>query len=105
MSNPRFVNLTPHPIVIVGGPTLAPSGSLARCVAESVPAGEHGGVALSRVTYGVVEGLPAPEEGVLYIVSGLVRAAVPTRADVVSPGDLARDSDGKVTGCKGLIVN
>lgn len=105
MNNPRFVNLTPHPITIVNGPTVAPSGQLARCASQSVPAGEHGGVALSRVTFGAVEGLPDPEPGVLYIVSALVRAAIPTRSDVASPGDLCRDEKGAVIGCKGLTVN
>lgn len=103
--NARFLNLTPHPITIVNGPTVPPSGQLARCSSASVPAGEHGGVALSRVTFGAVEGLPDPEPGVLYIVSALVRSAVPNRSDVASPGDLIRDEKGTVVGCKGLTVN
>lgn len=102
---PTFVNLTPHAIVIVGGPTLPPSGALARCATKSVPAGEFGGVALSTTAYGAVEGLPEPAEGVLYVVSALVRAAVPHRADVASPGDLVRDAAGAVIGCRGLVVN
>lgn len=104
-SSPRFVNLTPHAVVVVGGPTLPPSGSVARCSSTSVPAGEHGGVALSRVSFGAVEGLPDPEEGVLFVVSALVRAAVPGRSDVASPGDLVRDAAGAVVGCRNLVVN
>lgn len=105
MSNPRFLNLTPHAIAIVNGPTVPPSGQLARCASRSVPVGEHGGVPLSRVTFGAVEGLPEPEEGVLYLVSALVRAAVSSRSDVASPGDLVRDEKGAVLGCKGLTIN
>lgn len=104
-SSPRFVNLTPHAVVVVGGPTLPPSGSVARCASASVPAGEHGGVALSRVTFGAVEGLPDPEAGVVFVVSALVRAAVPGRSDVASPGDLVRDAAGAVVGCRNLVVN
>jgi hypothetical protein len=100
-----LVNLTPHAIVIAGGVTLPPSGAVARCSTLNTPAGEHAGVPLSRVTYGAVEGLPAPAEGVLYVVSGLVRAAVPLRLDVASPGDLVRDASGAVVGCRGLVVN
>jgi len=56
-------------------------------------------------SYGRVEGLPEPETGVLYLVSAVVRAAVPGRADVASPGDLVRDGEGNVIGCRHLILN
>jgi hypothetical protein len=102
---PRFVNLTPHAVVIVGGPSLPPSGSLARCAQVAAPAGEHAGVALSRVAFGAVEGLPEPEPGVVFVVSALVRAAVPHRSDVASPGDLVRNEAGQVVGCRNLVVN
>ena len=101
----NFINLTPHTINVVGGPSLPPSGSVARVAATSTPAGEFGGVALSRTTFGEVEGLPAPEEGVLLVVSALVRSAVPDRRDVASPGDLVRGDDGQPIGCRGLIIN
>ena len=68
-------------------------------------AGEVNGIALSRVTFGEVTGLPDPVEGTLYIVSALVRSALPARTDLASPGDLVRDAAGAVIGCKGLIVN
>jgi len=100
-----FVNLTPHPIDIVGLAAIPPSGAVARCAVTSVLFGGHGGAVLIRATYGAVVGLPDPLPGVMYLVSGLVRAAVPTRDDVASPGDLVRDSDGNITGCKNLVVN
>ena len=104
-SSPRFVNLTPHAVVVVGGPTLPPSGSVARCASSSTPAGEHGGVGLVRTVFGAVKGLPEPEAGVIFVVSALVRAAVPGRSDVASPGDLVRDAAGAVVGCRNLVVN
>ncbi|MEI7836807.1 MAG: hypothetical protein WCK05_10420 [Planctomycetota bacterium] len=100
-----FINLTPHAIVLVGGPTLTPSGVVARCATTSTPAGEHEGVPLVRTVYGVVEGLPEHSAGVVYVVSALVRSAVPSRNDVASPGDLVRDAAGAVVGCKGLVIN
>ena len=100
-----FINLTPHAINVVGGPTIQPSGSVARVAATSTPAGEFGGVALSRTTFGEVEGLPAPVDGVIFVVSALVRSAVPSRTDVASPGDLVRGEDGQPIGCRGLIIN
>lgn len=103
-----IINLMPHVLVIVladgSSRTIAPSG-LARCKAVSVPVREFEEVPLTRTTYGAVEGLPDPVDGVLYVVSALVRAAVPSRTDVASPGDLVRDSAGNVTGCRTLSVN
>jgi hypothetical protein len=98
-------NLTPHAIVIVGGPTFVPCGIVARCAQISAPAGEFDGVPLTSVAFGDVENLPAPEAGVLLIVSALVRTAFPNRTDLVSPGDLVRDAKGVVIGCKSLVVN
>jgi hypothetical protein len=100
-----LTNLTPHAIVFTTGLTVPPSGQVARCAQVSQPAGEADGVPLFHTAYGAVEGLPEPVSGTLYIVSAMVRAAVPHRQDVASPGDLVRDGEGKVTGCKGLVVN
>ena len=103
-----MINLTPHALNIVtahGTVTLAPSGTVARCSQTSTPAGEVGGIALSRTAFGAVTGLPEPVEGVILVVSALVRAALPTRTDLASPGELVRDAAGVVIGCKGLIVN
>ena len=100
-----LINLTPHEIVLVGGPTIPPSGAVARVASVATWAGEFEGVALSRVAFGDVQNLPTPQAGVIYIVSALVRAAVPSRADVASPGELVRSADGQPVGCKGLIIN
>ena len=105
----NITNLTPHTlnIILSDGTTRAipPSGSVARCRTVNEPAGYADGVPLVRVAYGAVEGLPEAAEGVLYVVSALVRAAVPERSDVASPGDLVRDPEGNVVGCRGLVVN
>jgi hypothetical protein len=101
----KLVNLTPHAVVLSGGPSLPPSGSIARCSQVSSPAGEFEGIPLSRTVFGAVEGLPEPAPGVMFLVSALVRGAVPHRKDVASPGELVRDPEGRVVGCKGLIVN
>jgi len=58
-----------------------------------------------RETYGQVEGLPGPEDGTLYIVSALVRLALPERKDLVSPGECVRDSQGRVVSCYSLVSN
>lgn len=103
-----FVNLTPHAIVVVrneGNITIQPSGQIARCAQKSESAGSFDGVPLVTSEFGPVEGLPEPVMGTVYVVSALVRAAVPNRRDVASPGDQVRDADGRVTGCRNLIIN
>ena len=104
-----LLNLTPHEIVIVSpsGETilrLPPSGTVARVSATTETLGTLEGIPLLRVSRGEPEGLPAPEAGVMLVVSGLVRDALPDRTDLASPGSLVRDAQGRVIGCEGLIV-
>ena len=111
----QLVNLTPHAIVIhhCGRITaIAPSGTIAR-VAQKTWAVETAWDAASqtqciplvRSEYGQVEGLPAPVTDTIYIVSSMVRLALPVRTDIASPVDLVRDAAGKIVGCKSLEVN
>ena len=103
-----FVNLCQHAIDIVAGDairTVPPSGSVARVSSTSSIVGEVEGLPIHRTVFGAVDGVPDPREGVLFIVSALVRAACPGRADVASPGELVRDDAGQPIGCRGLIIN
>ena len=100
----NLVNLTPHTIHIhtpEGVVTLAPSGEVARVATVSVEAEDIGGIPTVRTTTGEVTGLPAPVEGKVFVVSGMVASAAP-REDVMSPGDLVRDDSGRPIGCQGL---
>lgn len=63
------------------------------------------GVDMYRTVFGEVTGLPDYEEGTYLLVSTMVREALPLRSDLVSPGQLLRDDDGKVIGCLGLVGN
>lgn len=102
----EFVNLTPHSINEVNtGITYPPSGNVARVETVTAFAGNIEGVPTYTTTFTDVEGLPNPNKGVYYIVSALVRVAVPNRKDVVSPGELLRDPDGRPVGCNGFIRN
>lgn len=49
-----------------------------------------------------VTGLPEREDGVFYIVSGLVFSACRDRCDLVVPDLLCRDEKGKIIGCMGF---
>jgi len=113
----KLVNLTPHTINVISftsgtSVALPPTGTVARCATKSRTVGTVAvvgtakeNIALFRVEYGEVVDLPAPEEGTLFVVSALVRSAVPARDDVASPGDLVRDEKGQPIGCRGLVVN
>ena len=103
-----FKNLTPHTINVVDASgasmlTLPASGSVARCRATATETERVDGVPVFKTVDGEVEGLPEPQNGVLYVVSALVREAVKaTRTDVVSPAEFVRDAEGKILGCKGF---
>lgn len=53
------------------------------------------GLPVEEVVYGEIEGLPEPQEGTFYIVSGLVAAAAARegRKDCLAPGGLVRDAE------------
>jgi len=100
----KLVNLTPHTLNIHTPDkvvNLPPSGAVARVATVSVPAAPMGGIPTVTTSFGEVTGLPEPQHGVTLVVSGMVASAAP-RDDVLSPGDLVRDENGRPVGCRGL---
>lgn len=121
-----LVNLTPHAVRIFSTDgktelvTVPPSGSVARVAVSRVETGvipiewdaerllaqdPLAGLPVFVGQYGAVTGLPDTITGTIYIVSAMVRAAVPSRRDVMSPGELIRGADGQPVGCRGLEAN
>jgi hypothetical protein len=117
----NLVNFTPHAVTLLAGGasvTLPPSGGVARvstcdeladCLSLQAEAfglddRESFPVDLFTQSYGEVTGLPEERPGVVLLVSGMVRAALPERMDLASPGGLVRE-DGRVIGCTHLVVN
>ena len=113
-----IINLTPHALTLIspsGEETIIPpSGEVARVSstpgALTSPAGFPCLVA-SPTIFGEVTGLPAPHEGVWFIVSGLVGGALvgKGRQDVLVPGtgpaDCPRRNDkGHITGVTRLVA-
>lgn len=100
----NWVNLTPHEVNIVGGPTFRPSGSVARCSTVTVAKYECDGVTVAVRDIGPLEGLPDPQPGTMYIVSAMAREAAEAmgRTDCVSPGLPVRDLAGRIIGCHDL---
>ncbi len=105
----KIVNCTPHAINVIlsnGEVVTIPKGDVVARVAVTAEfVADFCGVPLTRTSYGEVQDLPDPVEGTLYLVSMFLRSAVPHRKDVASPGEMVRDNDGNIVGCRGLVVN
>lgn len=101
----NFVNLTPHPINLLGYGIIQPSGTIARCEAIRSNIGNVNGVPVFVASYGPVVGLPEPAPRTVLIVSSLVRSARSDRTDIASPADFERDQIGNIIGCRALDVN
>ena len=106
-----LINLTPHAVTI-GNLTVPPSGTVARVSVSRRQVGviplEDGTTVPAFVpSFGEVTDLPDHQNGVILIVSAMVRShpAIARRLDVASPGTLVRDADGRIVGCDGLDFN
>lgn len=109
----RYINLTPHALSVkaLDGEylTILPDAEgPARVIYDPLPpeqtriGGHEVAVAVSGSPREII-GLPDPEPGVVLIVAKAVVDASPRhRGDLMSPGRLLRDEDGKVIGCDGL---
>lgn len=103
----QIINLTPHTINIHDTDQkhvlTVESNGLARCDVAKTQIGNAGNIPLFETKFGDVTGLPDEQaDDTIFIVSLLVRQAVPNRKDVFSPGELLRNEDGQPIGCVGL---
>lgn len=103
----KVINLTPHDITVrleTGEEKNFPAtGKAARVKTLSEPAKKVMGVPTVTQSYDVIEGLPEPKKGVLYLVSMVVRQAAQAegRTDVISPDT---SPEGAIRDDKGRIV-
>lgn len=113
----KFINLTPHPVVLSNGAlkvTFAKGYGVPiarvehfteeRALTCEVAPGMKVDMPVVVVTRSEVQGLPEPVKDTIYIVSGMVATFV-KRADVVSPitdSTCERDSQGRVISVKGF---
>lgn len=111
----KLVNLTPHPIRLVGETEveIGPSGLVARVKAVTETVGE---VVLDdgtkfpivRTKFEGLEGLPDPEPDTFFVASTLVAQAASRlgRHDILAPDtgpeSAIRDADGKIVGVRRL---
>lgn len=109
----KFVNLTPHPIVIAKETesiVIPRSNIVARVEVTKEKVGEINEIPVYKNCYGNIENLPDPVEGIIYIVSTIVLQALKEkgikRSDVVSPDttNAVRDKDGNIIAVRGFQV-
>lgn len=99
----KIINLTPHVVRLNDGTEFPPSGTVCRVSS----AYEEAGPGFFRVKFGEVIGLPEPEPGTKYIVSGMVLSALPERKDIVAPATGHPEcirKEGQVYSVPGFIV-
>ena len=98
-------NFTPHPLHFLppGGEAFEiPSEGIARVSMEARSVSVEGLPVPAVVQVpGEITGLPAPAEGVVFIVSAMVANAA-NRPDVAHPAEFVRDEDGKIIGARAL---
>lgn len=105
----QLLNFTPHPIHVLDGEnnlvrTIKSSG-LIRLKASTVDAElEVDGVKITTTKFGEPEGLPDFKSDVFYIVSQLVKSALPNRPDLLVPAEVQRDEKGNIIGCRSLGI-
>jgi hypothetical protein len=104
----KFVNLTPHPIVLQNGDKRLelPSAGVARCSETSIDQPSLDGWPVYSYVYGPPVGLPDPEEGTYYVVSKLVMESLRgVRDDILAPdtGSTATRDRGNVVSVRGFV--
>ena len=106
----NFINLTPHAINIIQSDgnnlEIPASGTVARVAVQQAQVSSVGSIPVMAATYGNAEGLPAPADNTIYIVSGLVRSAFGNlRPDVVAPNtnDAVRNEQGHIQGVRSFV--
>lgn len=109
--------MTPHPITILGDDNsivrvIEPSGRTIRLKQDTRKAGfSVDDIPITKTEYQVdflvseeSIGLPAYELGTFYIVSQLVKNALPERKDLLVPAQMLRMADGTILGCRSLGI-
>ena len=103
MTTMKFINCTPHPIVLNDGKVFAVTDNVAR-VSSSFTTFDADGIC--KVIYEATTGVPVPAKDTKYIVSSLVFGAS-DRDDLVVPAtghkDCVRDDKGFIISVPGFI--
>lgn len=108
--NMYIINKTPHPVILLDkeykeirrfekGDTIRLSQITEQIGVARIGIGH---VPISQTIFGEPENLPDYKEGVYYIVSQLVKNALPERDDLLVPAEIVRNESGVIKGCQSL---
>lgn len=109
-----IINLTQHVVNVYtefGIYEFEPSGVVARVsedsgqfTSRSIPESllRNSVISFRFTEYSEPIGLPPVQSGKVYIVSSIVKSALPDRDDLVVPKDFVRDDSGNIIGCRAL---
>lgn len=103
----KIINCTPHEINVVtdkGIVTYPKTDNVANIPVSPVTKMTIGGVNIVDTEFGELTGLPDQQEDTMFIVSRMVKSAVPHRTDLLVPGIPVRDEKGTIIGCKNLSL-
>jgi hypothetical protein len=104
-----IINVTPHGVTIVDSQgtvlkQIPASGTLVRLKSETVTVGSIDGIPTSSTMFSDVTGLPDFQTDTFFIVSQLVKSALPNRTDLLVPAQVVRDDKGNIIGCQSLGI-
>jgi len=105
----KIINKTPHAVYILKEDNsvlrvFPKSNGMIRVPETNEDIGTIDGIPISCTTWGETTDVPSPKQGTFYIVSQLVRNALPDRPDLLVPKQVVRDNDGNIIGCKRLDI-
>lgn len=105
----KIINKTPHAVYILDedGTVLRmfpKSNGMIRVEEFPEEYGTIDGIPISSTTWGETKDVPKEKEGTYYIVSQLVKNALPNRRDLLVPKQVVRDKQGNIIGCKRLDI-
>ena len=104
-----IINKTPHAIYILDDDekilkVFPKSKGMIRVAETSKYVKNIGDVPIYSTTWGDTKDVPKPQPGIYYIVSQLVKSALPHRTDLLVPRNIVRDKAGNIIGCKHLDI-
>ena len=107
----KFVNCTSHPIDLINlypedgfQITKLPKAEFPCHVSTQLTklSKTAEGIQLYKTTFGEVENVPKPAKNKIYIVSTIVKDALPDRNDLVVPAGVIHNSDGVIIGAASI---
>jgi len=113
MEYKNIINLTPHTVKVLDTDgnlvEIPPSQLVARCSKNKEVVGQvifnDRKIDIVKYSYNNIINVPEPQKGTLYLVSAIVKNALPDRADVVAVDRPERGNNREVLFAYGFRVN